>query len=139
MGLDGQPAADLLGAAISQWVGDLWASREWVQDRDADGLDAAFRDLRLSAERWPALAEFVGKLPAVKTQAYQPFAIEWDRHEVKNRSLTAKAHVTFNCARLEIPVPAWALPESDVESDAILRMIGGIKADVAAHKRQIAA
>lgn len=62
---------------------------------------------------------------------------EWGKHEVRNRSLTAKAHCTFNSHRLGIPVPSWCMPESDAEGIALLRMIEGIKADETARAAKL--
>lgn len=62
---------------------------------------------------------------------------EWGKHEVRNRSLTAKAHCTFNSHRLGITVPSWCMPESDAEGIALLRMIEGIKADETARAEKL--
>ena len=124
----------------------LESDRGWhIGERES--IREAFR--RLMARKpadgrpvfWPAPGDLIAEMGGSNSPQvpyHQPFAIEWGKHEVKNRSLTAKAQVTFNCARLEIPVPAWALPDSDAESEAILRMVGEIKAGVRDHKRQLA-
>lgn len=140
-----QGEQDLEGCALA-WLESLETQRGWhIGERDA--IREAFRRLmaRKPAEGrpvfWPAPGDLIAEMGGANSpQApyHQPFAIEWDQHQVKNRSLTAKSHVTFDCARLEIPVPKWALPDSDAESEAILAMIGQIKAQERDRKRHLA-
>ena len=141
------PTADALEGCARAWLEVLEEQRGWhIGEREA--MREAFRKLMSRQPQegrpvfWPAPGDLINAMDGDKGSRpapyHQPFAIEWDKHQVKNRSLTAKAHVTFNCARLEIPVPKWALPESDAESEAILRMVGEIKAAVRDHKRQLA-
>jgi hypothetical protein len=66
-------------------------------------------------------------MPPPEPEKFIPPVIEWHQHKASNRSLTAKAHCTFNCRRLGMPIPAWAAPDSDAESTAILQMIEEIK------------
>lgn len=115
-----------MGVAISQWTADLWASRAWVHDRDASAIDDAFRKLRLSVERWPALADFVALLPGPKPQSHQPFPpISWERRP-DNASPQAKAHATVACKLLGMQAPAWCLPESQQEAAEIARLMAAI-------------
>ena len=120
LSLEGQPAAELLGAAIDTWAADLY--RESIQQSAVAGM---FKDLRRTCTRWPTLAQAAAILHAVKPQAHQPFALDWSR-KPENASLTAKAHATYNCGRLKLPVPAWCMPSSDAEGAAILAMIEDI-------------
>ena len=141
------PRGDELHLCAGAWLEVCEAQRGWhMGEREA--IREAFARLmaRKPAEGrpvfWPAPGDLIAAMDGDKgarpAPYHQPFAIEWDKHQPKNRSLTAKAHVTFNCARLEIPVPAWALPESDAESEAILQMVAEIKAEVRDHRRQLA-
>lgn len=130
-----QGEQDLEGCALA-WMESLEIERGWhIGERDA--IREAFRQLmaRKPSEGrpvfWPAPGDLVAAMGGgdePKPAYHKPFAIEWGRHEVKNKSLTAKAHVTYCAARLEIPIPEWALPEGDAESTAILQMIADIKA-----------
>ena len=118
LSLEGQPASELLGAAIDTWGADLY--RQTVKQSDVGEM---FRELRRTCTRWPTLAQAAAILhPAAKPQAHQPFALDWSR-KPENASLTAKAHATYNCGRLKMPVPAWCIPGSDAEGAAILSMI----------------
>ncbi len=118
LSLEGQPASELLGAAIDTWAADLY--RESIPQSAVAGM---FRDLRRTCTRWPTLAQAAAILhPAAKPQAHQPFALDWSR-KPENASLTAKAHATYNCGRLKLPVPAWCIPATDAEGAAILAMI----------------
>ena len=118
LSLEGQPAAELLGAAIDTWAADLY--RESIPQSAVAGM---FRDLRRTCTRWPTLAQAAAILhPPSKPQAHQPFALDWSR-KPENASLTAKAHATYNCGRLKLPVPQWCIPASDAEGAAILAMI----------------
>lgn len=131
LSLDGQPAAELIGTAIDTWAADLY--RESIPQAAVVDM---FRELRRTCSRWPTIAQAAAILHAVKPQAHQPFAINWER-KPNNASLTAKAHATFNCARLGMKVPAWCLPADDAESAALLRMIEGIKVEEAERAAQL--
>lgn len=121
LSLEGQPAAELLGAAIDTWAADLY--RESIPQSAVVDM---FRELRRTCTRWPTIAQAAVLLqPPVKPQAHQPFALDWSR-KPENASLTAKAHATYNCGRLKLPVPSWCLPASDAEGAAILAMIEDI-------------
>lgn len=49
----------MFGDTLDLWAGDLWDLRRWDEARDVRLLAQAFRDLRMSAWRWPTLPEFV--------------------------------------------------------------------------------
>lgn len=136
-------AEAMTGCAMA-WMEVLEAQRGWHLG-ERDGIREAFRTLMARTPQdgrpvfWPAPGDLIALMtPASQVPYHQPFAIEWDQHEAKNRSLTAKAHVTFNAARLECPVPAWAMPDDEAESAAILRMVGAIKAEEAEQRRLMA-
>ena len=120
LSLDGQPAAELIGTAIDTWAADLY--QETIPQSAVVGM---FRELRRTCTRWPTIAQAAAILHVVKPQAHQPFALDWSR-KPDNASLTAKAHATYNCGRLKLPVPAWCLPANDAEGSAILAMIEDI-------------
>ncbi len=73
LGLDRQPASDLLAGTVMAWVEALNHNRVWDQDRDAPRFREAFRTLAANATRWPTPTEFVAALPAhVPQQALPP-------------------------------------------------------------------
>lgn len=131
IGLENQPASDLLAPTIQTWINDLWAERAWGQVPDSPKIAEAFRRMRVECSRWPTMRDFMKHFPKAEPtpQAHRPFALEWNRNTPKNTSLTAKAHVTYNSLRLKLGVPHWALPVSDAEQAAIERMIADIHAE----------
>lgn len=131
IGLENQPASDLLAPTIQTWIDDLWPERQWGQVPDTAKIAEAFRKMRVECSRWPTMRDFMRHFPKADPtpQAHRTFEIEWNRNTPKNTSLTAKAHVTYNSLRLKLTVPDWALPASDAESSAIERMIADIHAE----------
>jgi hypothetical protein len=122
----------MLRPLITTWMDDLWAARSWDQVRDTPRIEQAFAQVRREAQRWPTMREFLKCLPATeKPQAHRPFDLEWHKGAGKNQSLTAKAHVTFNCHRLGLPIPDWAVGESAAESSAIFTLVAQIKQEQA--------
>lgn len=139
--LANSPATDdeIEGCARA-WIEALAKARDWkIEDRDA--IRSAFRVLLAREPQdgravfWPAPGDFLAHMPKERVYAApyhqdaksdRPiYALSWDKNN-GNRSLTAKAHCTYNCKRLGLDVPAWAMPESDAESEAILRLIESI-------------
>lgn len=116
LSLEGQPASELLGAAIDTWAADLY--REPITP---ESVQTMFRELRRTCHRWPTLAQAREHLKPPPA-CFKPFALDWSRRP-ENASLTAKAHATYNSGRLNLPVPAWCIPATDAEGAAILAMI----------------
>jgi hypothetical protein len=123
----------MLHPLITTWIDDLWAARSWDQVRDTPRIEQAFSQVRREVPRWPTMRDFLKCLPTTeaKPQAHRPFDLEWDKGEGKNNSLTAKAHITFNCHRLGLGIPDWAVGESAAESEAILTLVAQIKQEQA--------
>lgn len=72
LGLDRQPASELLGGTVMAWVDALNCNRVWDQDRDTPRFREAFRTLAASSTRWPAPVDFVAALPAHEPQQALP-------------------------------------------------------------------
>lgn len=70
--LPGTPIdAPSAAACRAVWVEAITDGRHWVRERDMPRIEAAFRTLAKTAERWPAPAQFLRSLPA----APQPVAL----------------------------------------------------------------
>lgn len=133
--LPNSPTSDGLKGCALTWIETLSASREWEMGRDRPLIRDAFIALQARqphegrAVFWPAPGELLAHIPKPSAPYHQTFeakyVLEWNKNK-GNRSLTAKAHCTYNCKRLGLDVPAWAMPESDAESEAILRLIESI-------------
>ena len=135
-------AEAMTGCAMA-WMEVLEAQRGWHLG-ERENIREAFRTLMARTPHdgrpvfWPAPGDLIALMtPASQVSYHQPFAIEWDR-KPDNASLTAKAHATFNAARLGIKVPAWCLPADDAESEAVLRVIEAIKAEEAKQRKGMA-
>lgn len=135
-------AEAMKGCALA-WMEVLEEQRGWHLG-ECEAIREAFRALMARTPQegrpvfWPAPGDLIALMTPASTVPYhQPFAIEWDR-KPDNASLTAKTHATFNAARLGIKVPAWCLPADAAESEAILRMVGAIKAEEAEQRQTLA-
>jgi hypothetical protein len=119
----------MLRPLITTWIDDLWAARSWDQVQDTPRIEQAFAHVRRDTMRWPTMRDFLKCFPRPEAtpQAHRPFDLEWHKGAGKNNSLTAKAHITFNCHRLGLPIPDWAVGESAAESEAILTLVAQIK------------
>lgn len=62
--LDGCPPDDVVGTTADVWLEALTHQREWVEGRDAERFDAAFRTLARTCKRWPSPAQLLEALPA---------------------------------------------------------------------------
>lgn len=65
LNLEGCPGADVLEGTTAVWVEDIWACvvhSAPTAEQDQDRFVAAFRELRLSAKRWPSPAALLEKL-----------------------------------------------------------------------------
>lgn len=136
MGLDGQPATDLLPPLILTWTADLWAQRRWDQQQHSERIANAFAELRRTSERWPGMFHFNGAWARASAQPAAPDEpkpqIEWHKHRPQNRSAVARAHAKFNAARLSLPCPKWAEADDDVSEEQIAAVLGELKARRAA-------
>lgn len=73
LGLEGQPAADVLPLTVATWCEALMLGRVWVRERDEPRFRAAFARLCATSRRWPSVPDFIAALPAPpKQQALPP-------------------------------------------------------------------
>lgn len=63
--LEGSPSADTLPALADAWISCVWATRTWIEQRDAQRITRAFTSLAASAKRWPAPADLLTLLPRI--------------------------------------------------------------------------
>lgn len=59
----GHPPAEQIQNVARVWSGALAKSRKWDETQDVDRIREAFRQLVLSAKRWPTVSEFLEVLP----------------------------------------------------------------------------
>lgn len=64
LALPGTPPADTIELTREAWIEALWPTRAWDADLDAPRLEAAFRALSVTCERWPAPVALLRALPA---------------------------------------------------------------------------
>lgn len=72
LGLDRQPASELLGGTVMAWVEALNHNRVWDEDRDRPRFQAAFRTIAANERQWPSPQKFVESLPAHQPQQALP-------------------------------------------------------------------
>jgi hypothetical protein len=66
LSIDGQPAADLWGEVVRQWMVEMWPRREWREDcrfRGRARIAEAFRQAGAAARRWPAPRDVLEHVP----------------------------------------------------------------------------
>jgi hypothetical protein len=60
------PGADAIKATGRIWIGTLRSlPHTWLEDRDRPRIQAAFRTLAATSERWPAPKNFIDALPKI--------------------------------------------------------------------------
>ena len=59
----GCPPAEQVHNVARVWSGALVNSRKWDESQDVDRIREAFRQIVLSAKRWPTVSEFLDVLP----------------------------------------------------------------------------
>lgn len=132
LGLEGEPATELMGPLVATWAADLWAERQWDQTKHRGRIADAFAELRKTSERWPGMVHFraAWKLSEPQQPARQDFTgagLEWHRNKPGNRSLIARAHARHCSVLLGLPIPAWALGDATVSEASILAEIERIR------------
>lgn len=63
LGLERQPALDMMAGTVLAWVSALTQNRAWDQMRDAPRFREAFRTMMSSRDSWPAPKDLVEALP----------------------------------------------------------------------------
>jgi len=69
LSLDHTPAMDVIRATAVVWHEAVTHGREFLQERDRDRFDAAFRTLARDCRGWPSPRDFLDALPALQTPA----------------------------------------------------------------------
>lgn len=64
LGLDRQPAGEVIPGTAQAWVEAITHNREFVEGLDADRFRKAFVTLAATRVNWPAPRDFVDALPA---------------------------------------------------------------------------
>src|SRR5690349_920826 len=63
------PSADAIKATGRIWIGTLRSlPHTWVEDRDKPRIQAAFRTIAATCDRWPAPKNFIDALPPLEPQ-----------------------------------------------------------------------
>ena len=63
MRVQGHPPAEQFDNVARIWVGSLAGTRNWNEPQDAARIAEAFKQLTLSAKRWPSISDFLDVLP----------------------------------------------------------------------------
>jgi hypothetical protein len=63
LGLEGQPAMDLIPGTARAWRQVLWPGHAWIRERDEARFAQAFTNLMSNVRRWPVPAQFLEALP----------------------------------------------------------------------------
>jgi hypothetical protein len=69
LGLDRQPAAEVIPGTVSTWFDALTHGRVFDEERDAPRFRAAFRTLASRCRNWPSPADFIEAMPRIETPA----------------------------------------------------------------------
>ena len=72
LGLDRQPASELLAGTVMAWVEALEHNRVWVEDLDRPRFAPAFRVIAANFNQWPTPQQFVECLPSREAQKQLP-------------------------------------------------------------------
>src|ERR1700722_5066682 len=68
LGLDRQPAADLIEGTVMAWCEAVIAGRVFEQERDAPRFRASFTSLLRHCTQWPTPREFLEALPRLASE-----------------------------------------------------------------------
>lgn len=63
LGLERQPALDILAGTVLAWMTAITHNRVWDQHLDAPRFSEAFRTMMVSRTSWPAPKDFLEALP----------------------------------------------------------------------------
>lgn len=92
------PSAQNMPACITAWCHALTFNRHWHADaEDAERIRAAFRQLAVTNEWWPAPAEFLRVLPARKPAPALPAPTLSEDERAHNKARIAAMLRTLTC------------------------------------------
>jgi hypothetical protein len=72
LGLDREPASDLVEGTVMAWVEAVNLNRAWDEERDAPRFRRAFATLSATRKQWPSPADFLEAIPAHEPQQALP-------------------------------------------------------------------
>lgn len=72
LGLDRQPAAELLPGTARTWLQAIHAGKRWDRERDVLRFRAAFTTLTQNRRTWPAPADFLDAIPKAEPHLALP-------------------------------------------------------------------
>ena len=64
LGLDRNPAHEVIPATAEVWINTLWPTRVWIEEIHRPRIAEAFRKLCKERETWPPPSAFLVALPA---------------------------------------------------------------------------
>lgn len=85
LGLEGQPAAEVIPGTVGAWCEALESSRAWCPQRDPPRIRTAFTALLRTRTRWPTPADFLTALPTVNPGPSLPARIFSDEEIEANK------------------------------------------------------
>lgn len=88
--LDGAPAADMVAGTIGAWFEAITDRREFDERLDAPRMQAGFRTLAATREKWPAPKHFMEVLPD-RPPVPQPRRLVSDTDRAARRAAAKKA------------------------------------------------
>lgn len=91
LGLDGQPAAELIEGTIGVWFEAITAGRALAPE-DAPRIRAGFANVVTRSRRWPSPAEFIEAMPkreSATVTALPVGSVERERREAKGQQALA--------------------------------------------------
>lgn len=63
LGLERQPAAEMIPGTALAWEEALWPGRAWNEERDTPRIQQAFKNLVKQCRQWPVPAQFFDVFP----------------------------------------------------------------------------
>ncbi|MFZ0871577.1 MAG: hypothetical protein WAM90_12745 [Rhodanobacter sp.] len=96
LGLDRQPAADLIEGTLLTWVEAVTHGKRWEQDRDTNRIRDAFATLAATCNVWPSPAVFLLAVPPASKQ--RPVS----RLDDEQRRASGLRHIAEICKQLGI-------------------------------------
>lgn len=63
LGLQGQPAGELMEGTVKAWCIALWRRKTWAEHLDRKRIAEGFAEMMGEVDRWPAPSDFLRYLP----------------------------------------------------------------------------
>lgn len=143
LGLEGEPAAELMPGLLKTWIADLWDDKAWDRDAHVEVIAETFAELRRTMTRWPGMFHFnqawtlaAGNHRREEREGTIKSVTALLSFEPTNQSAVAVANCRACCAMMQLKVPHWAREREGAEEETIQAEFKKIRAQFRADKRE---